>query len=187
VNQYEIFLPGPDGSEGEMIGFVRQKLAALKEDLRAYTDPSQERELFRIKARRVFDPSARYEVTDEAGNHIGELGKAFARSLARSTWRVYAPDGLEVAHAEERSLLWALVRRLTDLAGLIPIVGDVIQLIPIRYHFDIYSGERKIGGFERLFSFRDRYVLDLAGDVEGVVDRRVALALAIGMDSLQSR
>jgi hypothetical protein len=37
-NRYEIFVPTADGRrEGELVGFVQQKIAALKEDLRAYT------------------------------------------------------------------------------------------------------------------------------------------------------
>jgi hypothetical protein len=34
---------------------------------------------------------------------------------------------------------------------------------------------------------RDRYRLDVSGDADRVVDRRVVLALAVGMDALQAR
>jgi uncharacterized protein YxjI len=184
-NQYEIHLPAGDGTEeGELVGFVQQKIAALKEDLRAYTGPDKAQELFRIKARQVFDPTARYKVTDSAGEHIGELSKDFARSLARSTWRIYSPNGQELAWAHERSLLRALIRRFI---GLVPVVGEFLELLPIRYHFDFYAGEKPIGRLERLFSVRDRYVLDLSGDEQRGIDRRVALALAVGMDALQAR
>jgi uncharacterized protein YxjI len=184
-NQYEIFLPAPDGKkEGELVGFVQQKIAALKEDLRAYTGPDKAEELFRIKARQVFDPAARYKITDAEGNHIGELSKDFARSLARSTWRIYSPDGRELAWAHERSLLRALFRRLI---GLIPLVGELLELLPVRYHFDFFAGQEPIGSLERLFGLRDRYLLDLSGDERRLIDRRVALALAVGMDALQAR
>lgn len=184
-NQYEIYLPaGGEDKEGERVGFVQQKMVALKEDLRAYTGPDKTEELFRIKARQVFDPAARYEVTDAAGNHIGELGKDFARSLARSTWRIYSPDGQELAWAHERSLARALYRRFI---ALIPLIGELLELLPVRYHFDFYAGEKRIGGLERLFSFHDRYVLDLSGDEQRSIDRRVALALAVGLDALQAR
>jgi uncharacterized protein YxjI len=184
-NQYEIYLPAGDGTkEGELVGFVQQKLAALKEDLRVYTGPDKTQELFRIKARQVFDPRARYKVTDAAGQHIGELGKDFARSLARSTWRIYSPEGQELAWAHERSFLRALIRRFI---GLVPFVGEFLEVLPIRYHFDFYAGDKPIGWLVRLFSVRDRYVLDLSGDEQRSIDRRVALALALGMDALQAR
>jgi hypothetical protein len=40
---------------------------------------------------------------------------------------------------------------------------------------------------DRKFQLRDRYVLDLSGDTEKVLDRRLAIALAIGLDTLQNR
>jgi hypothetical protein len=128
-------------------------------------------------------------VSDAEGAEIGELKKEFKRSLARSTWRVYEPgeEGPELMWATERSLLRSVVRRLISLAGFIPIVGEVLELIPIRYHFDFFSGEERVGSFERRFGIRDRYILDLSGDPEGRIDRRVAIALAIAMDALQAR
>ena len=39
----------------------------------------------------------------------------------------------------------------------------------------------------RKFQLRDRYVLDLGGDHDRRVDRRLAIALAIGLDTLQNR
>ena len=89
--------------------------------------------------------------------------------------------------ATERSLFRSLLRRLLSLGGFIPIVGDLLGLIPIRYHFDFFVGDREVGGFERRFGIRDRYILDLSGDEERRIDRRVAIALAIAMDALQAR
>jgi hypothetical protein len=132
----------------------------------------------------VFDPISRYEVTDAHGAHIGELSKNFGRSLARSTWRIYSPDGQELAWAQERSLPVALFRRLV---GVVPLVGDVLGLLPVREHFDFFTGTNRIGGLERRFGLRDRYLLDLAGDENRSIDRRVALALAVGLDALQAR
>jgi uncharacterized protein YxjI len=187
-NRYEVRRALPGDEEGELLAFVQQKTFALKEDLRFYADEEKTTELFRVKARQRFDPKARYNVTDAEGTPIGELAKAFRRSLARSTWRVYAPGGeQEIMWATERSLLWSLVRRTLGLAELIPIVGEVIALIPIRYHFDFFVGDRDIGGLDRKFSFRDRYVLDLGGDAKRRIDRRVAIALAVAMDALQAR
>jgi hypothetical protein len=40
---------------------------------------------------------------------------------------------------------------------------------------------------DRKFQLRDRYVLDLAGDTERRLDRRLAVALAVGLDTLQNR
>ncbi len=39
----------------------------------------------------------------------------------------------------------------------------------------------------RKFQLRDRYVLDLSSDHERQLDRRLGIALAIGLDTLQNR
>ena len=188
-NRYEVRLAGPKDEEGDLVAFVQQKTFALKEDLRFFADEDKTTELFRVKARQAFDPTGRYRVTDPAGVAIGELAKAFKRSLARSTWRIYDKPGSkeELAWATERSLFRSLLRRLLSLGGFIPIVGDLIGLIPIRYHFDFFIGDRDVGGLERKFGIRDRYVLDLSGDQERLIDRRLAIALAVAMDALQAR
>jgi len=75
----------------------------------------------------------------------------------------------------------AILRRAIDF------VPDVGGLIPIPYNFDILSGEQVIGKMDRKFQLRDRYVLDLSGDPDTKLDRRLAIALAIGLDTLQNR
>ena len=185
VNQYEVSTLGPDGSSaGEPVCFVEQKRMKLKEDLRAFTDDSKRAELFRIKAQQVWDPRARYDVTDESGRPIGQLATVFGRSLLRSTWRLHDASGEEIGWARERSLLVALFRRLV---GFIPFVGDFADWLPIPYHFDYHVGDQHIGGLERILGVRDRYRLDVSGDVERRIDRRLILALAVGMDALQAR
>jgi hypothetical protein len=39
----------------------------------------------------------------------------------------------------------------------------------------------------RQFQLRDRYVLDLAGDHDRTLHRRLGIALAVGLDTLQNR
>ncbi len=185
INQYEVSTLGADQkSAGEPICFVEQKRMKLKEDLRAFTDDSKTTEVFRIKAQQVWDPRARYDVTDAGGQPVGQLGKVFGRSLLRSTWRLYDASGTEIAWARERSLFVALLRRLV---GIVPFIGEFADLLPIPYHFDYFLEDERIGGLERILGVRDRYRLDVSGDGERAIDRRLALALAVGMDALQAR
>jgi uncharacterized protein YxjI len=185
VNQYEVSTLGPDEkSAGDPICFVEQKRMKLKEDLRAFTDDSKTAEVFRIKAQQVWDPRARYDITDADGQHLGQLGKVFGKSLLRSTWRIYDGAGTEIGWARERSLFVALFRRLV---GFIPYIGGFADWLPIPYHFDYFVADERIGGLERILGVRDRYRLDVSGDAERRIDRRVVLALAVGMDALQAR
>jgi uncharacterized protein YxjI len=186
INQYEFFLPAEDGkSPGEPICFVEQKRFKFKEDIRFYTDESKQYELMRIKARQRFDPRARYDVTDEQGAKIGEIQKVFGASLLRSTYALFDPSGAEVARASERSLPVALFRRLV---GFVPYLGDFADWLPIPYHFDFKRGDEVIATHSRRpWKFRDTYDIDLAGDAQRTLDRRLVLAIAVGMDALQAR
>jgi len=161
-------------ADGRPVAFVRQKKLAIKEDLRFFEDEQETQELFRIKARSVFEVRGTYDVTDAQGQPLGALQKDFVSSLARSTWRVLDPGGGIVAVAREQNLVVAILRRVSDL--------------PLPFHFDIESPDgRALGQLRRAFSLRDRYDLDLTSDVERRLDRRLAVALAVGLDALQSR
>jgi hypothetical protein len=174
VNLYRI------SSNGAPVAFVRQKRMALKEDIRFFRDEKETEELFRIKARSVMELAARYDVTAPDGERIGVLGKVFGKSLLRSTWSVMDAHEGELAVAKERSQLWALVRRVIDLV-------PYGELVPILFHFRIDRGEQHLGDLTRAFGVRDRYTLDLSGDHERTIDRRLGIALAIALDALQSR
>jgi hypothetical protein len=46
---------------------------------------------------------------------------------------------------------------------------------------------REIGEMRRPIGVRDRYIFRLNGDPDRRIDRRVAVALAVALDALQSR
>ncbi len=162
------------------VAFVRQKKLAIKEDIRFYADESQTEELFRIKARALMEFGGRYDVTTQAGEKIGVLGKVFGKSLLRSTWSIMDANEQELGIAKERSQFWAIVRRVIDAVPY----GD---FIPIVFHFTIDAGDRHLGDLTRRIGLRDTYDLDLSGDAERTIDRRLAIALGIALDALQSR
>ena len=162
------------------VAFVRQKRMAIKEDIRFYADESETRELWRIKARSMMEFSGRYDVTTPEGETIGVLGKVFGKSLLRSTWQILDVAGQELAIAQERSPAVAILRRVIDVVPY----GD---FVPIPFHFTIDAGERHIGDLNRRLGFRDTYDLDVSGDVERTIDRRLAITLGIALDALQSR
>ena len=182
VNLYRVTpLAAGEVPAGGPIAYVRQKRMAIKEDTRFFADENETEELFRIKARSMFDiGGARYDVTDATAAPIGVLEHAFRKSILRSTWTVTEADGGEVVNARERSLPMAIARRIVDF---VPYGGWV----PIPYNFDLLMDGRVIGHLNRKFQLRDRYVLDLSGDHDRRLDRRLAIALAIGLDTLQNR
>jgi hypothetical protein len=170
-----------DTPAGGPVAYVRQKKLAIKEDIRFYADESETQELFRLKARSLLDiGGSRYDVL-EGDERIGYLAHKFRESLLRSTWHIGGPDEREVGIARERSLTGAIGRRVVDF---VPYVGE---FVPIPYNFEILVDGELVGGLTRKFKVRDQYVLDLSGDRDRRVDRRVAVALAVGLDALQNR
>jgi uncharacterized protein YxjI len=174
VNLYTI------SAQGSPVAFVRQKRMAIKEDIRFFAHENETEELFRIKARSMMELSARYDVTAADGEKIGVLGKVFGKSLFRSTWSIMDANEQELAVAQERSIVTAIIRRVIDAV-------PYGEFVPIIFHFTIDLGERHLGDFTRAIGMRDRYTLDLSGDHERTIDRRLAIALAVALDALQSR
>jgi hypothetical protein len=181
ANLYRISTLGPDGSSpGEPLAFVRQKKLAIKEDIRFFADETEQEELFRLKARQIIEVRGRFDLLLPDGGRIGTLEKVFGASLLRSTWRILDADEAEVAMAQEKSVPLALLRRVIDLV-------PYGEFVPILFQFTILVDGKEVGELRRPVGVRDRYILRLPGDFDRRIDRRVAVALAIALDALQSR
>ena len=182
ANLYQVTpLAAGEAPAGRPVAYVRQKKMAIREDIRFFADEQETQELFRIKARSILDMGgSRYDVF--AGEErIGVLDHMFKQSLLRSTWTVRNSNEAELMIARERSLVAAIARRAIDF------VPDIGGLIPIPYNFEFLIDGSVAGAMNRKFQLRDHYILDLSGDHEKRVDRRLAVALAIGLDALQNR
>jgi uncharacterized protein YxjI len=167
---------------GPPVAYVRQKKLSIKEDIRFYADESESDELFRLKARSVLDfGGSRYDVL-VGEDRIGLLRHKFLESLYRSSWHIGGRDEQEVAIARESSTAIGILRRAIDF---VPYVGG---FIPIPYNFEIVIDGEVVGRMNRKFArVRDQYILDLSGDRDRRIDRRIAVALAVGLDALQNR
>jgi uncharacterized protein YxjI len=171
VNQYQVHAVNADGSEGQLIAFAQQKRLAFKEQVTLYTDDSKQQPVLGFKARQVMDLGATYDVFDPAGTPLGLFRKDFGKSLLRSTWHVEQP-GLGVATGQERSPAVAILRRFFDSLSWLP------------YHFDFTAGAQPVFTVDKKWGLRDRYVVDIQ---DPRIDRRLVIAMAIGLDALQSR
>ena len=183
ANLYRVTpLAAGEAPAGPPIAYVRQRKLAIKEDIRFYADEGETRELFRIAARSMLDiGGSRYDVLEPGGERIGFLWHKFKESLLRTTWHIGGPNEEELALARERSFVGAVLRRAIDF------VPDIGGWIPIPYNFEFLVGDQVVGGMDRKFQLRDRYILDLSGDPDKKIDRRVAIALAVALDALQNR
>jgi hypothetical protein len=173
ANLYKVSALAPGDEAGTPVAFVRQKKLAIREDLRFFADESESEELFRVKARQVVDVGGRYDVTTPAGERIGVLQRRFAQTLLRTTWTVLDADEGPIAEVSESSMARAVLRRVVD--------------VPLLYHFSILVDGKQVGEVKRVLTLRDRYVMTLGGDFDRRIDRRLAVALLVVLDALQSR
>lgn len=183
ANEYRISVPTPGSSdEGRLMLYVKQKKMKIKEDIRFRLSPDDDAHVFMIKSKSVFEFRGRHNVLDADGQVIGTLEKDFTRSLLRSHWHVRDPAGTELLEGHEASWVVALVRRFADIG-----VDWLSLLTWLPFNFVLRRGEQQVGTYKRVLGkLRDRYVLELGPELADV-DRRLILALAIGLDALQDR
>jgi uncharacterized protein YxjI len=179
VNRYEIRTARPDGSPGELIAVAQQKRMAFKEEVTFYTDEQRTQPVFSFKARQRLDLGATYDVLDAAGQPIGWFRKDFRKSLLRSTWHLGTNQGLEL-FGQERNKNVAIARRIWEF---LPYINSLPS--PFVFHFDFTDGDGQVLlSSLRKRSLRDRYNVDVPN---GKLDGRVAAAMAVALDALQSR
>jgi len=107
-------------ANGNLLGYVKQKLLKLKEDINIFTDESQTQVLYNIKADRVIDWSARYTFRDSAGNVIGSIKRKGMRSIWKANYEITdAADNHIMSINEENG--W--VKVFDALIGEVPVVG----------------------------------------------------------------
>jgi hypothetical protein len=71
---------------GRQIAYVRKQKFKLKENVGVYSDESQSNLLFRMKADRMLDFSARYAISGPDGHPIGAVGRRGMKSLWSSAY-----------------------------------------------------------------------------------------------------
>ena len=177
-NSYRV-LADDGGAPGALVAFAQQKRLAFKEQFTLFRDEGRSTPVLTIVADRRLDVRSTMTVRDPAGTVVGVLRKRGAASLLRSTWEAEQPGRPPVV-VQERSLAVALLRRLWNV---VPFVGDVP--LPFVFHFDgVDAAGDTVFSHERRWGLRDRYVLEVRPDR---LDPRLAIALAVCLDALQSR
>ena len=179
VNRYQIRAVDERGSAGATLAFAQQKRLAFKEQVTFYTGEDRRTPVFSFRARQLMDVSATYDVLDARGTPIGEFRKDFARSLLRSTWHLKSAGVTAVG--QERDATVAVLRRAWEA---LPVLGELPS--PFLFHFDFTDTTTGVVVMtsERRRALRDRYLVTVPG---GVLDGRVAAAMAVALDALQSR
>lgn len=131
-----------------------------------------------LQLEKVAVPYANFTVTGPAGRLLATLRVNIFTRLLRTTWRAYGPDGRPLAVAREDALWKALLRRL---------LGPLFGVLRTNYLIQDARDGTGLGRLDRQFTILDRYVLDLTPDRARRLDRRVAVALAVLLDTGERR
>ena len=131
-------------SNGTMVGYCKQKAFRLREDIRLFTNESQQTELFRLKARTMLDFGTTYDLMLADGQSLGSLRrKGLKSSFVRDEWLIFDNSGAQTAMVHETNTLLALARRWIELiAAFFPQryqvvrTGDNQPLATYRQHFN---------------------------------------------------
>ncbi len=108
-----------DGS-GSLIGYVKQKLFKLKENISIFADEGQRDLMYNIKADRIIDFSARYTFFDSMGKTLGSIRRKGMRSLWRANYELHDANSALVMKINEEN---GWVKVIDSLVGELPIVG----------------------------------------------------------------
>jgi len=116
TNQYWI-----EDARGTSLGYSKQKLLALREDIRIFTDDSMTTEVFRVKQEQVMDMWGTFAVLDSAtGACVGKLRRQALKSgFFKDEYLLLDSYGQTVGRIAERSGR-GLLRKYVPLGGLVP-------------------------------------------------------------------
>ncbi len=118
------------------------------------------------------------------GPTIAVFRRNLFRHAIRSTWHIYSPDGTTLLWSvTEASLFMAVVRRL-----LLMMTRFSSRTLPnFSFVFSVVRGGRTVARLDRRHHLRDQYTLDLSADATRELDRRIAIAMAVMLDSAEGR
>jgi uncharacterized protein YxjI len=107
-------------ANGNLLGYVKQKMFKLKEDINIFADEKQTQLLFNIKADKMIDWSANYSFTDARGNYLGSIKRQGMRSIWKASYDIFDARGSQVMKIHEEN---GWIKVADALFGELPLVG----------------------------------------------------------------
>ena len=168
-NEFRVF----DANQKEIL-FSRQKAFKLREDIRVWTGEDMQTEVLWIQARQIVDFSAAYDVVDATTNQkVGALKRKGLKSIVRDEWILMDANDQEVGIFQEDSVGMAILRRF-------------INWIPQKFHIQV--GNAHVANLKQNWNpFVMRVTVDLSPDTQRLMDKRLAIAMAILHSAIEGR
>jgi hypothetical protein len=116
TNQYWI-----TDQQGRNLGYTKQKMFRLKEDIRIYTDDSMTNEVFKIMQAQIFDGWGTFDVIDSRTNTcVGKIKRKYLMSgFVADEYFILDPNGQQIGRIAE-GVGRGLARKYMPLGGLVP-------------------------------------------------------------------
>lgn len=151
----------------------------MKRHVEFYRDESRSMKVLRVMQDKKFEIiTATFTVTDAAGKLIGSFRKNYLYDILRKQWECRDRGGTLLFIAREDSIIKSILRRF---------FGPLLGLLRLNFIYcDPQNGD-VMGTFDRSFTLFDRYVLDMSQDDGNRIDRRLALAMGVMLDTGERR
>jgi hypothetical protein len=175
---------------GAPLFYVERPVKPLRRsDITIYHDDTRAAAVLTVRQDHGYAALRRqYTLTDsESGDSIAHFDRDNIRSLLRRAWTITNPEGTVVAGAREDTAWIAAIRRVFEWVPYVRILVAFVRTNFRLYVVDASGGEQSVGAFNRKLSLGDKYVLDLTDDPGRLLDRRIAIALGILLDTGEAR
>jgi uncharacterized protein YxjI len=118
-----------------------------------------------------------FTLRDGAGRALCRIRKNLFSNIIRKKWRMLSMAGKPLLVAKEDSIILSLLRR---------VLGPFFGLLRTNFIF-VDAADKHVGEFQRKLTILDRYSLDMSADRQRIVDRRLALAMGVILDTGERR
>ncbi len=162
-------------ANGDTVGYIRQKMFKLKEDVEVFTDESKTSLLYKIQADQWLDWSAAYSFENALGRNIGKVARKGWNSIWKAHYDVIDQnDNLQYHIREENG--W--VKVIDSLVGEVPLLGMLTGYLfnPTYLLTDMQNNPITRLKKEPSFWGRKFSIIQL-GDIDNDDDDRIMLSL----------
>ncbi len=149
----------------DIIGFSKQKLFKIKDEIRVYKTEEMKEEVFRIKQKNIVDINANYEIIDSVyDSTLGYLKKKLLESVGRNKYVFLGPNGGKVGEI-----------KLSGSFG-----NRFAQSVKGKWNYEIIYGDDNVGSLKEKMTLT-KYIFDINffSDLDYKLDRRFPLAVAM--------
>ena len=162
-------------ARGKVVAYVKQKLFKLKEDISVFSDETQTKVNYKIKADRWLDWSAAYSFYDEQNVEFGKIARKGWRSIWKAEYDIIDQNESPQYKVKEEN---GWVKVFDSVLGEIPILGFFTgYFFNPSYLLSDNSGKPIVRLKKQASLFGREFELEKIGSIDNDDDDRIMLGL----------